>query len=412
MSLSFSIGYRFSRAKKRNKMLSFISISSIIGIAVGVAVIIVGLSAMNGFEHELEQRVLSVIPNGEFEGVRGPIENWPALAKQITASPDIVGAAPYVEFTGLVEKGQKLKALKIRGVDNRLEDNISKLSDFIEPDVWQGFIPGEKQIILGKGIAEYLQAKVGDHVTLLIPEGSDGTQIKMPRRVRVQVVGLLTLQGQIDHTIGLLPLADAQSYQRLGDRVSGVAVKIKDVLNSKQVMRTVGQQLDTYLYLKSWQHKYGFMYRDIQLVRAIMYLVMVLVIGVACFNIVSTLIMAVKERASEIAILRTMGATDALIRRIFIWQGLLSGVLGSLIGSILGALLSMYLTPLIKGFEILTGHHFLSGDIYFVDFLPSQLRWENLLLVSAFAIVLSLLSTWYPASRATKLNPVNVLSGK
>jgi len=194
--------------------------------------------------------------------------------------------------------------------------------------------------------------------------------------------------------------------------VTGVSLKVTDVLNANTIVREVGNQLDVYVYLRSWQQKFGFLYRDIQLVRTIMYLVMVLVIGVACFNIVSTLMMAVKDRASEIAILRTMGASDGLVKRIFVWQGVFSGVLGSLVGSAIGVLVALNLTTLIKGLEKLVDHQFLSGDIYFVDFLPSQLNMMDVIVVSGTAIVLSLLATWYPASRAAKLNPASVLSSK
>ena len=261
-------------------------------------------------------------------------------------------------------------------------------------------------------MADKLGVAVGDYVTLMIPSANESTKVQAPKRVRVKVSGLLELNGQIDHSLALVPLADAQAYAKLGERVTGVAIKVSEVLNATQIVREVGNTLDQYVYLRSWQQKFGFLYRDIQLVRTIMYLVMVLVIGVASFNIVSTLMMAVKDRAAEIAILRTMGATDGLVKRIFVWQGVFSGVLGSVIGGVLGVLIAWNLTALIKGLERLVGHQFLSGDIYFVDFLPSQVNLSDVVLVSSTAIVLSLLATWYPASRASQLNPASVLSAK
>ncbi|EKO4003461.1 lipoprotein-releasing ABC transporter permease subunit LolE [Vibrio fluvialis] len=411
-SLSLFIGGRFSRAKQRNKMVSFISLSSTIGIAVGVAVIIIGLSAMNGFERELQNRVLSVIPHGEFEGVRGPIQNWQSMVKQATKNPQVLAAAPYVKFTALAEKGTQLKAIEVRGVDPAMEQAVSRLSQFVTNNAWSTFVPGEQQVILGKGVADQLGAKVGDYVTLMIPTADGSSRVQAPRRIRVQISGLLALNGQIDHSMALLPLADAQQYARLDQGVSGVSIKVADVLSANQIVRSVGNTLNEYVYLRSWQQKFGFLYRDIQMVRTIMYLVMVLVIGVASFNIVSTLMMAVKDRAGEIAILRTMGATDGLVKRIFVWQGVFSGVLGSIFGSVFGVVIAFNLTPLVKGLETLIGHHFLSGDIYFVDFLPSQVESGDVLLVSGTAIVLSLLATWYPAARASKLNPASVLSSK
>ena len=411
-SLSLFIGGRFSRARKRNKMVSFISLSSTIGIAVGVAVIIIGLSAMNGFERELKDRVLSVIAHGEFEGVRAPIQQWQRLIDQAEKHPQIEAAAPYVKITALAERGQQLKAIEVRGIDPNKEAQVSNLSQFIDPASWQAFQAGQQQVILGQGVADLLKVKEGDYITLLIPSSGSTSQVQTPKRVRVKVMGLLKLNGQIDHNLALIPLADAQSYAKLGSGVTGVSVRVTDVLNALPILREVGNTLNEVVYLRSWQSKYGYLYRDIQLVRTIMYLVMVLVIGVASFNIVSTLMMAVKDRAAEIAILRTMGATDGLVKRIFVWQGVFSGVLGSVVGSFLGVLVALNLTRIIKGLEMLMGHQFLSGDIYFVDFLPSQVIVSDVLLVSGTAIVLSLLATWYPAFRASQLNPASVLSSK
>lgn len=415
MFLSMFIGSRFSRAKERNKLVSFISLSSTIGIAVGVAVIIIGLSAMNGFERELENRVLSVIPQAELEGVREPIPDWHQIAKVANNHEQVKAAAPYVRFTALIERGTKLKAVEVRAIDPGFEQAVSDLSKYIDKSAWQNFRPDEQQIILGKGVADKLGVKVGDSVSVLIPPSSKGDQqlqLSTPKRVRLQVTGLLELGGQIDHSLVMIPLEDGQQYLNMGDGVTGVSLKVSPVFEADRIVREVGAKLPVYAYLKSWKEKYGFLHHDIQMVRTIMYLVMVLVIGVASFNIVSTLMMAVKDRASDVAILRTMGASDSLIRSIFIWYGVFSGVLGSVIGSICGVLIALNLTPIISGLEKLIDYQFLSGDIYFVDFLPSQVAWPDVLLVSGTAITLSLLATWFPSSRASNLNPATVLSAK
>ncbi len=411
-SLSLIIGRRFSQAKQRDKMVSFISLSSIIGITVGVAVIIIGLSAMNGFERELQNRVLSVIPHAELEGVNGPVQDWRQVVKDASAHEDVIAAAPYVRMTALAERGTQLKALEVRGIDPELESKVSSLSSYVDEQAWQQFQAGNNVVVLGKGVADALGAKVGDSVTLMLPSLGSTTKVQAPKRIRVKVIGLLRLSGQIDHNLALLPMADAQSYMRIGDQVSGVSLKVTDVLNAHNIVRKVGRQINEYVYLRSWKQKFGYLHRDIQLVRTIMYLVMVLVISVACFNIVSTLMMAVKDRASEIAILRTMGASNGLIKRIFVWQGVFSGVMGSLIGSAVGVIAALNLTPMIKGLEAILDHQFLSGDIYFVDFLPSQLVWMDVALVSTTAVVLSLIATWYPATRAAQMNPAAVLSSK
>ncbi|PSW07283.1 lipoprotein-releasing ABC transporter permease subunit LolE [Photobacterium lipolyticum] len=410
--LSLYIGSRFSRAKQRNRLVSFISISSTLGIAVGVAVIIIGLSAMNGFERELQNRVLAVIPHGELEAVEPPFTEWQSVLETVRLHPRVTGAAPYISFTALLEKGSNLKAVEVRGVDPQSEIQISALPQYVKDNAWQQLSAGKKQIIIGQGVADKLGIDVGDWITAMIPNSDPALKLKAPHRIRLQVAGLLALGGQIDHNFALVPLNDAQQYLSMGEGVSGISINVDKVLDAQYIVKEVGFTLPVYVYLKSWTQKFGYLYRDIQMVRTIMYLVMVLVIGVACFNIVSTLMMAVKDRAPDIAILRTMGASDGLVKSIFIWHGILSGVVGSLIGSAIGSLVAVNLTRLIQGLEGLIGHQFLSGDIYFVDFLPTELAIQDVAIVTMTAIALSLLATWYPARRASALHPAQVLSAK
>ncbi|MGF1682337.1 lipoprotein-releasing ABC transporter permease subunit LolE [Photobacterium minamisatsumaniensis] len=410
--LSLYIGSRFSRAKQRNRMVSFISVSSMLGIAVGVAVIIIGLSAMNGFERELRNRVLSVIPHGELEVVKQPFTDWQPVLQTVEQHPQVTAAAPYIQFTALLEKGSNLKAVGMRGVDPEKERSVSAIPDYVKNNAWDTLSAGKQQVIIGQGVAKNLGIDVGDWITAMIPNPDPALKLKAPQRIRLQVVGLLALAGQIDHNFALVPLADAQEYLSMGEGISGIALNVDEVLNAQHIVREVGFTLPVYVYLKSWTQKYGYLYRDIQMVRTIMYLVMVLVIGVASFNIVSTLMMAVKDRSADIAILRTMGATDRLIRSIFIWHGVLSGVVGSLIGSLIGSAVAVNLTTIMRFIESVIGHQFLSGDIYFVDFLPTQLLMQDVALVTITAVLLSFLATWYPAKRASALQPAAVLSAK
>ncbi len=233
-----------------------------------------------------------------------------------------------------------------------------------------------------------------------------------PKRVRLHIAGILQLSGQLDHSFAMIPLADAQQYLDMGSSVSGIALKMTDVFNANKLVRDAGEVTNSYVYIKSWIGTYGYMYRDIQMIRAIMYLAMVLVIGVACFNIVSTLVMAVKDKSGDIAVLRTLGAKDGLIRAIFVWYGLLAGLFGSLCGVIIGVVVSLQLTPIIEWIEDLIGHQFLSSDIYFIDFLPSELHWLDVFYVLVTALLLSLLASWYPARRASNIDPARVLSGQ
>ncbi|HDK0629065.1 TPA: lipoprotein-releasing ABC transporter permease subunit LolE [Escherichia coli] len=412
MPLSLLIGLRFSRGRRRGGMVSLISVISTIGIALGVAVLIVGLSAMNGFERELNNRILAVVPHGEIEAVDQTWTNWQEALDKVQKVPGIAAAAPYINFTGLVESGANLRAIQVKGVNPQQEQRLSALPSFVQGDAWRNFKAGEQQIIIGKGVADALKVKQGDWVSIMIPNSNPEHKLMQPKRVRLHIAGILQLSGQLDHSFAMIPLADAQQYLDMGSSVSGIALKMTDVFNANKLVRDAGEVTNSYVYIKSWIGTYGYMYRDIQMIRAIMYLAMVLVIGVACFNIVSTLVMAVKDKSGDIAVLRTLGAKDGLIRAIFVWYGLLAGLFGSLCGVIIGVVVSLQLTPIIEWIEKLIGHQFLSSDIYFIDFLPSELHWLDVFYVLVTALLLSLLASWYPARRASNIDPARVLSGQ
>ncbi|CFQ92653.1 outer membrane-specific lipoprotein transporter subunit LolE [Yersinia frederiksenii] len=410
--LSLLIGLRFSRGRRRGGMVSLISVISTLGIALGVAVLIVGLSAMNGFERELKNRILAVVPHGEIAVVNQPFSGWPETLQRIEKVPGIVAAAPYINFTGLIENATQLRAVSVKGVDPEAEQHLSALPSFVLGNAWDNFKAGQQQIILGKGLADALGVKQGSWLTVMIPNSDPEMKLLQPKRIRLQVAGVFELSGQLDHSLALVPLADAQQYLEMSDSVTGIAIKVDDVYNANKLVRSAGEVTNAYVYISSWIGTYGYMYRDIQMIRTIMYLAMVLVIGVASFNIVSTLVMAVKDKSSDIAVLRTLGAKDGLIRAIFIWYGLLAGLIGSISGAVVGVIVSLQLTNIIRGLEKLIGHQFLSGDIYFIDFLPSELHWFDVACVLATALVLSLIASWYPARRASRIDPARVLSGQ
>ncbi|ROR11411.1 lipoprotein-releasing ABC transporter permease subunit LolE [Erwinia sp. JUb26] len=411
-SLSLLLGLRFSRGRRRGGMVSLISVISTVGIALGVAVLIVGLSAMNGFERELNNRILAVVPHGEIEPVNQPFTGWQAMLPKIERVPGVAAAAPYINFTGLIESGSKLQAVQVKGVDPQQEAQLSALPSYVQGNAWQSFGAGKQQILLGQGVANSLKVKQGDWLTIMIPNSDAQNKLLQPKRVRLQVSGILKLSGMLDHGLALVPLADAQQLLGMGDNVTGIAIKAADPFSAQKLIREAGSVTNAYVSIRSWIGTYGYMYRDIQMIRAIMYLAMVLVIGVACFNIVSTLVMAVKDKSGDIAVLRTLGAKDGLIRAIFIWYGLLAGLVGSVSGVIVGVLAALNLTPIVHALEALTGYHFLSGDIYFIDFLPSELHWRDVAIVLFTSLLLSLIASWYPARRASRIDPARVLSGQ
>ena len=365
--LPLFLGLRYSRSRRRNGFIAFISASSLIGIALGVMALILGLSAMNGFERELKDRVLSVVPQGELDAVERPLPDWPRLRDYLLAQPGVEAAAPVIRL-------------------NELQ-------------------PGERGVILGKTIADKLGVKVGDTLGLLLPQGGDQTGIKNPRREALTVVGLLEIGGQLDGLLGFMHLADAQAITGMGSDVEGFSLRVSDVLKAQSITVAAAQQFPHHVYIRSWMNSQGYLYQDIQMVRTVMYVVMLMVVAVACFNIVSTLVMAVNEKRSEIAILKTMGASPGQIRLTFVIQGMVNGVAGALIGALLGGLLSSKLTQILSVVEKLIGHRFLNPDIYFIDFLPTELHMQDLLIVTGAAILMSLVATLYPAWRASGLVP-------
>ena len=414
MNTPFFISWRYQRGKQKNPLVALISKFSAIGIALGVAVLIVGLSVMNGFERELNSRILAVVPHTEItvnpHDNEATLNHWQNLAERLKTNKKITALSPFVSFTALVENGNKLKVVQVKGVDKQAEDQVSSLGKFVEGDGWQKFAE-EGGLVLGSGIAKELDVKAGDWVSLLISQPNGEDQMAQPNRERVQVTAILRLDGQLDHSYALLALPQAQELMGYReDQITGVELKINDPFKVQEMDYSMLNDYPQLLYIQNWVAKFGYMYRDIQLIRTVMYIAMVLVIGVACFNIVSTLIMAVKDKQGDIAIMRTLGANNVFIKQIFIWYGLLAGMKGCLIGIVLGVVLALNLTPIIQGIETLLGKKLLSDGIYFVDFLPSELHWFDVVLVLVAALVLSLLASLYPASRAAKLQPAQVLS--
>ncbi|MGN5133658.1 lipoprotein-releasing ABC transporter permease subunit LolE [Aeromonas veronii] len=403
--LPLFLGLRYSRSRRRNGFIAFISASSLIGIALGVMALILGLSAMNGFERELKDRVLSVVPQGELDAVERPLPDWPRLRDYLLAQPGVEAAAPVIRLNGLLEHGSALKGVQLRAVLPELEANLSDAGKYMTGRGLRELQPGERGVILGKTIADKLGVKVGDSVALLLPQGGDQAGIKNPRREALTVVGLLEIGGQLDGLLGFMHLADAQTITGMGSDVEGFSLRVSDVLKAQSITVAAAQQFPHHVYIRSWMNSQGYLYQDIQMVRTVMYVVMLMVVAVACFNIVSTLVMAVNEKRSEIAILKTMGASPGQIRLTFVIQGMVNGVAGALLGALLGGLLSSKLTQILSVVEKLIGHRFLNPDIYFIDFLPTELHMQDLLIVTGAAIMMSLVATLYPAWRASGLVP-------
>lgn len=411
MNLSLLTAIKFRKGRRKSGMLSLISIISTLSIAIGIAALIIGLSAMNGFERELHNRVLSVVPHGQLYPQYGNLEQWRQVQKELKENKNIVSAVPFVNFTGLIENGSKLGAVEVQGIDPEQESQTSALPKFVLNNKWQEFKSDSQQVIIGAGLAKTLSIKEGSWVSLLLPVSTNGsTQLKQPKRVRLHVVGILDLSGSLSNNVALVPLADAQKLLDMGDSVTGVMVNVDKVFDASRIIAQAALGLNMNLSFNSWENAYGFMYRDIQMIRQIMYLAMIVVIGVACFNIVSTLVIAVKDKQRDIAILKTLGATNGLIKHIFIWYGIISGLIGSFMGVILGVVVAWQLSNIMKVVESLMGHKILNSHIYFVDFLPSEIHFTDVAIVFVTAMLLSLVASYYPAKRACKVDPARILN--
>lgn len=414
--LSVFIGLRYVRSRHRKGFSSFISASSTIGIAIGVMVLIVVLSAMNGFERALATHLLSIVPHGEMVAVNSPITQWPESVARIQQNPNVITAAPFIKTQGMMQKSSALKGVEIRGVDVKLEQQVSAISHYMIAGKWQD-LTLENGVVIGAGIARKLSVQVGDKVQLLLPpvnssnyQTSKTQQFPVPMTHHATIVGVFKFGGTIDDSqvfINLAKAAELLGYQT--GEVQGIRLKVADVFAAPQIVRDVAFNFDFYVYMLDWTRSHGHLFNDIQLVRLVMFIVLVLVIAVASFNIVSTLIMAVNEKKSDIAILKTMGAKSSTIMTSFMFQGLMNGIVGCFLGASLGILISLNLTDIIRAIEAALSVEFLSADVYFIDFLPTLLRQQDVINTVITALVMSLLATIYPAWRATKVDPAQVL---
>lgn len=409
--LPLTIGWRFFRARQSNGFIGFISFASTAGIALGVGVLIVVLSAMNGFEKELQERLLGVVSHGELVGVNQPITDWHVIAKSASNMPQITGVAPFIRLQGLVQKPGGFQGLTVNGIDIKHESDVSSIADYMPNDAWQSLAGDDNHIVLGRSLLTKLGLKVGDTLAMYTPD-TNSSQLTSAKSHRFVVSGVYDLGGEIESTQAYVSLNYLADLLELGTGVSGVRIQVNNVFNAASITRDLGFAQEQYLYINDWTRSQGHLYQDIQLVRLVMYLVLALVIAVACFNIVSTLVMAVRDKASEIAILMTMGLSRRAIMTIFILQGALNGVMGCVIGGVLGVSLAYNLSAIASSIEHLLGVQLLASDIYFIDFLPSELHYQDVAVVLLMGLFMSLIATIYPAWKATKISPATALAGR
>lgn len=412
--LALSIGWRFYRARQSNSFISFISFASTAGIALGVAVLIVVLSAMNGFERELEQRFLGVVPQADIVGVDAPISDWQNVVKDAEQIEGIRGAAPFIRMQGLVQKPGGFQGLSVVGIELEEEMKVSALSQFMSDESWQSLGQDANNIVLGKSLLKKLGLKLGDTVALYVQDSDPDAagSLRAAKSHRFVVSGIYSLGGELELTTAYIPMRYAAQILNMHSGVTGVRISVDKVFEAPAKVRELGYAQKQSVYISDWTRTQGHLYQDIQLVRTVMYLVLVLVIGVACFNIVSTLVMAVRDKASEIAILMTMGLSRLAVMGIFMVQGALNGLLGCGLGGIIGISMALNLSDIASTIERLFSIELLSADVYFVDFLPSELHGSDAVLVIAMAFMMSLIATLYPAWKASQIAPAQALAGR
>lgn len=406
--LPFLIGLRYVRAKRRNHFISFISLTSMLGLMLGVAVLILVLSVMNGFDHELRTRILGMVPHTKIESPGG-LTDWRPLAERLMERDQVIGAAPYVEQQGMFSVGGRNEGAMVNGIEPDWETRVSIIDEHMREGSLGDLVPGEWNIVLGSLLARRLGVDVGDRVTLLVPEASITPAGVFPRLKRFTVSGIFSVGADLDAGLAYAHIADMQTLARLGDAVDGLRLELDDLFAASRVTRDIVNDLGPGFRGLDWTYSHGNLFDAIQMEKRMIALLLTVIIAVAAFNIVSTLVMVVTDKHADIAILRTIGATPRSIMGIFIVQGLAIGVIGILVGVALGVLLALTVADLIAWVESMLGFRFLDAGVYFISDLPSRLHWADVRDIVIAALGLTFLSTLYPAWRAAKVQPAEVL---
>ena len=405
-----AIGLRYVRSRGKRRFISFISLISMLGITVGVAVLIVVLSVMNGFELELRERILSMASHATISGLDGPLSSWQRVDAGARSNDQVVGTAPYIEGEGMIVNGGELSAVLVRGIEPGLEAQVSVIDGKMVDGALSDLVPGAYGIVLGKALAEAVGARVGDRVVLMISKANVTPAGVMPRMRRFVVTGLFEAgMHEFDRSLGFVHIADAATLYQLGDAVTGLRLKLDDMFQAPQVVREVAIDLGGGFYVSDWTRKHANFFRSIKLTKSVMFVILLAVVGVAAFNIVSTLVMVVKDKQSDIAILRTIGARPRSILSIFVIQGTVIGVIGTLLGVAAGVVLALTVESVVHGLESLLDMRFLAPDVYFISDLPAEVQTTDVARIAGTALLLSLLSTLYPAWRASRIQPAESL---
>ncbi len=409
-SFEFWIGSRYVRSHSSNSFVSLISAISILGIAVAVTVLIVVLSVVNGFERELKDRLLAMTSHATIEGVEGELADWQSLGETAVSNARVSGAAPYVSGQALMIFGEKLSGAELRGIDPDQESAVSGVAEVMTQGELASLAPGSFNAVLGIELAAKLDVGVGDKVTVTLAEGIVTPVGIVPRTKRFRVSGIYRVgMYEFDRRLAFINLEDAQRLYRRKESVTGVRLAVTDIFDAPALVREVALEHGTLVLVTDWTRQHVNFFRSIQITKSILFVILLLVIAVAAFNIVSTLVMVVKDKQADIAILRTAGARPSSILKIFVAQGSIIGIAGTAAGVLLGTMMALNLENLVTFFEAMLGIKFLAADVYFISDLPAEVRLSDVLKIATIALTLALGSTLYPAWVAARTAPAEAL---
>lgn len=404
------IGSRYVRSRSDNRFVSLISAISMLGIAIAVAVLILVLSVVNGFERELKDRLLAMTAHASIEHVDGAMTDWEALSATALDNPRVRAVAPFVDGQALLVFGEQISGVKLRGVDPAAENHVSGIGEMMTEGDLVSLEPGSFNIVLGVELAKALRVGVGDKVTVTLAEGIVTPAGVAPRMKRFVVSGLYRVgMYEFDRRLAFVNIGDAQKLYRKQDAVSGIRLAVTDIFEAPAIVREVALQHGVAVLVSDWTRRHVNFFRSIQITKSILFVILLLVVAVAAFNIVSTLVMVVKDKQADIAILRTIGARPSSILKIFMTQGSVIGIVGTAAGALFGILLAVNLENIVTSLESVFGIKFLAADVYFISDLPAELRIADVVRITSIALTLALVSTIYPAWVAARIAPAEAL---
>ncbi|MEA3410572.1 MAG: lipoprotein-releasing ABC transporter permease subunit [Pseudomonadota bacterium] len=408
--LPLYIGLRYTRAKRRNHFISFISMVSMLGVALGITVLITVLSVMNGFQEEVRVRILGMASHATVTGFNGRLADWEGLADRVGEVIKVAGAAPYVEGQAMLVNGREVSGAIVRGILPEAEPDVSDVGDHMSSGSTLDLLPGEYGIVLGIELARLLGVMTGDKVVVVTPRTTVTPAGILPKLRRFTVKGIFEVgMGEFDSGVALIHIEDAARLFRLGDEVSGLRLKLDDMFDAPFIARDLMRGLGGDYWVRDWTRQYENYFRAVRTEKTMMFIILLLIVGVAAFNIVSTLVMLVTDKQADIAILRTLGVTPARIMAIFIVQGFVIGAVGTLLGIVGGVALALNVETIVPFIEGLMGQKFLPPDVYYISDLPSDLQWSDVVRISVAAFSLTLVATLYPAWRASRTQPAEAL---